>query len=190
LSKAQLTFQEFINKIILPHEFLIFYGLRDRKIEQFYTNLIGNLLQHHTLLIIDLEHRFQPITAGNFRIFQPKELKEQIKLFYELEDYIHPKLDFIVVLGLTSFLADVSGTTSTDQIYNQRVLAFCLSILKEISSDVKVIVKHYEQGYARNRPQYTSIIDYYASDLFQIKIENSTFLLVNLLTDEKTIILY
>lgn len=154
----------------------IVFNERNSYLDSYYLQQLNAMASKGKVLLIDLEHRLTAnLLHRNVYVHQPNTIQEQIELFVDLEGYLSARVTAVVVLGLNMFLGDYKGKTSTDQLENQRLFAFCLAILAKIAKQRIVLVKMYGTSYPRKGVQYQKICEYYTSQIYELTAENDVF---------------
>ncbi|MCE7735773.1 MAG: hypothetical protein GPJ54_12905 [Candidatus Heimdallarchaeota archaeon] len=150
-------------KILFSREFGIMKPLLD--------TLFSKLNENGQIILIDPKRSWNIGLSGErVRIFQPRNLNEFVTTISDLNNYISPRLNSIIINDLHYFLRDYRGKSTKNVVINNRILAICLSLLKKIAAvGVDIIGLTYENPIKRNLPLSHKIINYYGCDIYQIE---------------------
>ncbi len=150
----------------------ILHSRRDSDIDRSVISIVKTATGKDTVLVLDLDGRIQSIPP-RWKLLRVTTLEQQIKLTLKLPLYINPRLTLIYISGFPTFLGDFRGYSALKTAVNNRVATFLISILKEISKEVKVLVKTYQT--ADGRPSYSTACIYYSTNIISVDRDKDSF---------------
>lgn len=134
-------------------------------------SLFSKTDEKEQLILIDPKRSWNIRLSGKrVRIFQPRNLIEFVTTISNLNSYISPRLNSIIINDLHYFLRDYRGKSTKNVVINNRILAICLTLLTKVASEgVNIVGLTYENPIKRNLPLSHNIIKYYDCDIYQIE---------------------
>lgn len=150
--------------------FIVIHGKRQDSTKLLY--FLKNCIEHDAqTIVVDMSRRWQPDEKNKrIRYIRPNSISEFIRFISELHYYINPRLNLIIVDGIVQFLRDYLGKQAKDNIRNEKIYAYIISLLKNINSEYhkKIILTSYQSGFDRNQPIFHSINEYYGIEEIDI----------------------
>jgi hypothetical protein len=121
------------------------------------------------VLIVDPNRRWssEQLTS-KARIIRPPTKSDIVPTLHSLEDYISPRLHFVYIDDLPLYFREYYGR---DRLYTQNIRFFTLSlsILRKLSTNIRVIFSTYENVVSTDEPIYFDQTKYYTKQIFTIR---------------------
>lgn len=144
------------------------------------TTILQSLLGNLTVLIIDVNHTWASSNLSRrSRIIQPSTREELLDLLRDLEAFIHPKLQFIIIDDLPLYFRDYYQGQQI-QTQNMRAFGAAMALLDRVSKIRPVIYTSYPSGFNKNEPIMLHHSQYYSSRIYQLKRRGHTNVFVDI----------
>lgn len=164
-------FKEVFDWLFKNDNLCVIHSLRDSHVDQALSSMLKVVYGSEQVLILDLDGRVQ-IIPKNWRLIQITGIREQISHTIDLHKYLNPRLRMVFISGFPTYLQGFQGVQALKDAESIKQAAFFMSILRELSEEVFVLIKTYQTS--EGLPSFSVVSNYYTQNIVSVKkVEDS-----------------